>query len=345
MSKNGCAILTESPFLEALQGRNRGRPPIWLMRQAGRYLPSYRALREKYSFLELCHQPELIAEVTQLPIHQLGFDAAILFADILLILEAFGVKVRFDEGIGPIIDPPIRTEQDIQRLISQPAPQVLSYVAEGIRLLKPQLKVPLIGFCGAPFTVASYLIEGKTSRDLKTTKQMMYTHPGAFHHLLDKLTAASLDYLKMQVEAGVDAIQIFDSWAHVLSPASFREVCFPYLKRLVDGLRLTGVPVILFCKGTGGFFKQLVEIEPQGISVDWGYSLLDVRRGVSGRIALQGNLDPYVLYAPLPTIRRETFRILESMKGDSAYIFNLGHGILPDVSVEAVRTLVDCVKG
>jgi len=331
-------------FLKALGCRNQGRPPVWLMRQAGRYMPEYRAIREKHSFLEMCHHPELVAEVTLLPIKALDVDAAILFSDILMIPEALQVGLRFEDKVGPIIERPIRTAAAVQHLPSGGVCESLQFVAQGIRLLKPQLKVPLIGFSGAPFTVASYMIEGGSSRDLRRTKQWMLEDPAGFHSLLEKITAHTIDYLKMQIEAGVDALQIFDSWANYLAYPQFLDCSQRYLRKIVDALRPSGVPCILFCRGSSTFAPDLAALKPAGISVDWNASLATLRRTIPSSIALQGNLDPDILYAPHAVIKQEVKRLLKSMQNDAGYIFNLGHGLCPDMSVDAVRTLVDTVK-
>lgn len=326
-------------FLDALQCKNNQcRPPIWLMRQAGRYMPEYRALRAKYSFLELCHNPELVTQVTELPIHTFGFDAAILFSDILVILESFGIEFDFHEGKGPIIKNPLQSENELHFQ----SIDCLNYVKVSIENLKRSLKIPLLGFCGAPFTVASYLIEGGVSKDLKKTKQWMLQRPESFHLLLSKLCNASIAYLKMQQQAGVDAIQIFDSWAHVLSDHHFQEFSLPYLKKMKEAL--TPFPVILFCKGSSAFVNHLASIKPQAISLDWQSNLQAIRQKTPPTIALQGNLDPDILYAPLKDIKKEALRLLKSMQGDKGYIFNLGHGIHPDTPLDAVKTLVQTVK-
>ena len=313
-------------FLKALQGLGTGRPPVWLMRQAGRYLPEYRKLRQKHSLKELFFTPELAAEITLLPIDLLGFDAAILFSDITVIALALGLKLDFNEG------PVIKGE----KLYPLDVREVLSCVAETILLVKPRLKVPLIGFCGGPFTVASYLIEKHSGTDLPLTKKMMHQDPKAFHHLLDLITAASIDYLQMQKQAGVDAIQIFDSWAHVLSKEDFDEFCAPYLKRLP--------PSILFMRGSSFRAKELSLLNPLGISFDWQVPLPILRAQVPKKIAIQGNLDPDLLYAPLPIIEKKVKALLDSMRGDPGFIVNLGHGVKPDVPVDAVRCLVEAVK-
>jgi uroporphyrinogen decarboxylase len=333
-----------SLLLRALRCENSSRPPIWLMRQAGRYMPEYRAIRAKHSFMEMCRNPELVAEVTQLPIKVFGFDAAILFSDILVIADALGVGLRFEEGAGPVIERPITSVQDIDALLIPDIEEVLGYVSQGIRLLRPQLDVPLIGFSGAPFTVASYMIEGGSSRDLRKTKKWLVRDPESFHKLLDRIAMSTIDYLNMQIDAGVQALQIFDSWAHVLGPAHFREFSLKYLQKLLAGLKDSSVPVILFCRGSSIFAPQMAEIKPAAISIDWNADLNVLRTMVPRPIALQGNLDPDILYGSREQIHQEVDRILESMQGDEGYIFNLGHGIHPDTPTEAVRWLVERVQ-
>lgn len=331
-------------FLKALHCENKGpRPPVWLMRQAGRYMPSYRALREKYSFMEMCHHVDLIEEITHLPINAFGFDAAILFSDILMIAEALGVGLHFEEGVGPIIERPLRTQQEVAHL---PPPDMgkLQFVSEGIKRLKKSLKVPLIGFCGAPFTVASYMIEGKSSRDLKRTKQWMYSDEESFHQLLSIIANWSIAYLQMQADAGVDAIQIFDSWANYLDHSSFCTFSLAYQKKILDGIAAKKVPTILYCRGSSVFAPLMAGIGPQGISLDWNCRLKDMRNVVPSSIALQGNLDPDVLLAPEKKIRLATRALLEDMRGDAGFIFNLGHGITPDVQEASVKILVECIK-
>lgn len=308
------------------------------MRQAGRYLPQFRAMRERYSFLEMCHQPELAVETTLLPIRLLGFDAAILFSDILVIAEALGVGLRFDPG--PVIERPLNTLSDVRALPKPHVEEKLGYVAAAIRLLRKQLQVPLIGFCGAPFTLASYLIEGRSHKELKKTKRWMLAEPQSFHQLLEHILDVTIQYAKMQVAAGVQAFQIFDSWAGALAHAQFREFSLRYQKRLVSEI---GVPVILFCRGSSVFAAQMAEAKPAGISIDWNVELSSLRRILPKEIALQGNLDPDILYAPHATIQREVKRLLDAMRGDPGYIFNLGHGMLPDIPVDAVKVLIETV--
>jgi len=331
-------------FLRALHCCNDSRPPVWLMRQAGRHLASYRALRSRYSFLEMCHEPDLISQVTLLPIKAYQMDAAILFSDILVIPEAMGVGLHFEETKGPLIERPIQTAQDIDQLPSAEEIFKLNYVAQGIRCVKPHLNVPLIGFCGAPFTVASYLIEGKSSRNLKKTKQWLFQDPESFHRLLSKIADWSIAYLHLQIEAGVQAIQIFDSWANYLGFDQFKEFSLAYLQKILLGIQKTHIPSILFCRGSSVFAPQLATLNPAGIGIDWNCQLITMRQQVPASIALQGNLDPDLLYAPLSKIEQEVNRLLDQMTGDKGFIFNLGHGVLPDVSEDAVRTLVNCIK-
>lgn len=331
-------------ILRALHCENEAGPPVWLMRQAGRHLASYRKLRERYSFLEMCHNPSLIAEVTLLPLAAYDLDAAILFSDILVIPEAMGVGLRFEEQIGPIIERPLMTGDDIARLPKPEDCSKLQYVAEGIRQLKPHLNVPLIGFCGAPFTVASYMIEGKSSRDLKKTKQWLMRDPQSFHSLLDKIADWSIAYLQMQIDAGVQAVQIFDSWANFLAHHQFREFSLAYLDKILKGIQRADIPVILFCRGSSVFAPQLAELRPACVGLDWNCRMADMRRQIPYPIALQGNLDPDLLYAPLVRIQAEVNRLLGEMAGDRGFIFNLGHGIAPDVSEDAVRTLITSVR-
>ncbi len=336
--------LTNNKLLQALNGENVGRPPIWLMRQAGRYMPEYRAIRARHSFLEMCHQPDLILEVTQLPIKAFDMDAAILFSDILLLADAFGLGLSFDEGKGPVIAKPLQSENDIDKLPLIDVDEMLSYVGTGIKLLQTQLEVPLLGFCGAPFTLASYMIEGGSSRDLAKTKKWLLSNPSSFHKLLNKITKATADYIELQIEAGVDAIQIFDSWANYLSWGQFLEFSYSYIKEIIEKTQKHKIPVIIFCRGSSVFASKIVEAAPQGISLDWNCDLANMRKVIPFHIALQGNLDPDILYAPHHKIEQEVNHLLNSMHGDPAFIFNLGHGIKPDTPYDAVKVLVETVK-
>lgn len=331
-------------LIDALHCRNEGRPPVWLMRQAGRYMPQYRAIRAKHSFLEMCHDPELATRVTMLPVDLLGVDAAILFSDILMIVEALGVGLRFEETKGPIIERPLQSPEDLARLPRPNVQEALGFVGNAIRAIRAECRVPLLGFCGAPFTLASYMIEGGTSRDFKKTKQWLLRDPETFHALLQHLTDCTLDYMHLQADAGVQALQIFDSWAHALPHEQFRTFCLPYMQQLVEGFKARNIPVILFCRGSSLFAADLAEAKPAAISIDWNGHLGQARKSVPATIAIQGNLDPDLLYAPQKMLQSEVRRLLKIMKFDKGYIFNLGHGIHPDVSMDAVKLLVDTVK-
>lgn len=306
------------------------------MRQAGRYLPEYRALRQKHTLWEMFHDPEIAAAVTRMPLETIGFDAAILFSDILVIAEAFGLTVHFPEKGGPYIEPAVTTADSLQL---RNVEESLHYVSRTISLLKPDLRVPLIGFCGGPFTVASYLIDrgGKEGKTLS----WLQNDPESFHRLLDKITTASIAYLRMQIQAGVDAIQVFDSWASLLNPAQFETFSLPYLQKIVQAIK---IPVILFCRNSSLYPQQLSSLNPAGISFDWHKPMHELRTIVPANIAIQGNFDPEFLKSSPERIQAETRKLLHSMEGDPGFIVNLGHGVLPDTPVDNVRCFVDTVK-
>ncbi len=330
-------------LIKALQMKNQGRPPVWLMRQAGRYLPEYRKIREKYSFMEMCRTPELVVEITQQPIQRYGFDAAILFSDILVVPDALQLGLSFEEGLGPVFAKPLIHAQDVQNLPPIEIKESLKYVFDAIKLLKPSLKVPLLGFAGAPFTVASYMIEGGASKDLRKTKRWMLQDPESFHRLLMKLTHYTIDYLIEQSRAGVDAVQLFESWAQMLAYPHFREFSLPYLKMIVDALKKQHIPVILFARGSSLLVKDLAALHPTCLSIDWNGDLTAIRAKVGNSISLQGNLDPEILLSSGSVVKREVRRILKQMEGDPSYIFNLGHGILPETSPDVVKELVEAI--
>lgn len=323
-------------ILDAFEGKNSGRPPVWLMRQAGRYLPEYQEVRKKHDFLTLCHTPELIAEVTLQPIDRFGFDAAILFSDILMIPEAMGLKLHFDEGKGPIFDNPLNTASDLNRLHK---PEPMDFVRKGIELILSRLKCPLLGFAGAPFTVASYMIEGKSSKTLAKTKKWLYNDPESFHALLKKIEEATIAHLKLQIDAGVSAVQLFESWANYLAPDERQSVSTAYLNAIKKALP-PHIPVIYFCKGS-----PPPEV-PEGValSLDFTQSLHDTRKARGSKIALQGNLDPDLLFAPKNHVVQAVKKLLGEMENDPAWIFNLGHGILPQTPLENVYALVDQIR-
>ena len=332
-----------SCFLDAIQGRNAGRPPIWLMRQAGRYLPEYQRIRAQHSFWDMCHNPELIVEVTQLPLKRYALDAAVLFSDILFIPEVLGCGVSFIEGIGPVLEKKVTDRKEIETLAKPDVREVLSPVYTAIRALKQELGVPLIGFCGGVYTVASYMIEGRSSRDLRNTKRWMYEDPEGFHQLLQLLTDLSIQHLKEQAKAGADVLQVFDSWAHTLPHRQFMEFSLPYMRQIVDAFRPSGIPILLFCRGSSSYYHELASAQPAGISLDWNADLSKVRHEVGPDLVLQGNLDPQLLCFQPQAVQQEADALLKQMHGDPAFIVNLGHGITPEARLDSVQALVDVV--
>lgn len=314
------------------------------MRQAGRYLPEYRAIREKTDFLTLCKTPELAAEATIQPVDIIGVDAAILFSDILVIPEAMGMKLEIVESKGPTFDDPIRSLDDLNRLSIEGIIERLKYVFDAIRLTKEKLagRVPLIGFSGAPWTLAVYMVEGKGTRNFDRIKNFIYKEPKAAHALLEKLSDAVIAYLNEKIRSGCDAVQIFDTWAGVLSPSDLDEFSLRYIAYICDRLHTGGAPVIVFPKGVSDTLK-LASLRCDVIGIDWTKDIAAAKVEAGGK-AIQGNLDPCVLFAPKEKIRMETERVLESYGNGTGHIFNLGHGILPQTSPENAKTLVDCVK-
>ncbi|MBI4514447.1 MAG: uroporphyrinogen decarboxylase [Deltaproteobacteria bacterium] len=335
-------VLTDHPFLKACRREPTPYTPIWLMRQAGRYMPEYRAVRDRMSFLELCHHPEAAAEVTVTAAERLGVDAAIIFADILLILEPMGVGLEFTKGDGPCIRHPVRHGAQVDRLPEVEPQATLAFVFEAVRRAVAALKVPLIGFAGAPFTIASYLVEGGASRNYLHTKGLMYQDAGAWHALMAKLTRAVAAYLNGQIAAGAHALQIFDSWVGCLAPSDYRQYVLPHMCNLIAALT-PGVPVIHFGTDTGGLLEAMREAGGAVLGVDWRSDLAAAWQRIGCDFAIQGNLDPVALFAPPAEIRRRAEAILSSVRGRPGHIFNLGHGILPQTPVEHVRVLIDTV--
>lgn len=333
-----------SAFIQACRGEPTSYTPIWLMRQAGRYQPEYRAIRAKVSFVELCKRPDLATEVTLLPVSQLGVDAAILFADILLILEPLGIGFEFTKDDGPHIAKPVRSNADIDAVASAiDAKNSLAYVMQTVKQVRAELprETPLIGFSGAPFTLASYAIEGGGSRDYRHTKQLMYRDEAGWNVLMEKLTSAVIDYLNAQVVAGADALQVFDSWIGALSPYDYGRYVQPHMKRLFASLDRS-VPHIHFGTGTATLLAQQLAAGGDVIGFDWRVEL-GPTWDLLGAKAVQGNLDPYVLLAPREELERRASAILASANARPGHIFNLGHGIFPEASVDQVRALVDHV--
>lgn len=312
------------------------------MRQAGRYMHEYRRVRERYGFLELCRTPAVAAEVTVTAAERLGVDAAILFADILLILEPFGVGLEYVRGDGPVIRRPVRTPADVERLPRIDAAAAVAFVYEAVRLARAQLRVPLIGFAGAPFTLASYLVEGGASRHYAHTKALMYRAPEAWHRLLDLLAEHTAAYLQQQIEAGAQAVQVFDSWVGCLSPHDYHRFVLPHMQRLFAALP-ADVPVIHFGTGTAGLLESLRTAGGSVIGLDWRIDLADGWQRVGFDRAIQGNLDPVALLGPRPALLEQARYILDRAGGRPGHIFNLGHGILPQTDVDQVRALVDFV--
>ena len=335
----------EHLFIRACKRQETERTPIWIMRQAGRYLPEYRAIRSQTDFLTLCKTPELASEVTVQPVDIIGVDAAILFSDILVIPEAMGMQLEIVESRGPVFNEPIRSRSDMARLTTEGVTERLGYVMDAIKMTKEKLadRVPLIGFSGAPWTLATYMIEGKGSKTFDKVKRFAYTEPEVLHELLTILSDAVVEYLNAKIRAGCDAVQIFDTWAGILSQPDLEEFSLKYIRDICARLETNGVPVIVFAKGVQAL-KKLSELRCDVIGLDWTMDLADAKAKIGESKALQGNLDPCVLFAPKEKISSEVERILESFGNGNGHVFNLGHGILPTTPVDNARFLVSCVK-
>jgi uroporphyrinogen decarboxylase len=336
--------LQQCRFLRAARREPTDTTPIWIMRQAGRYLPEYRAVRSKVLFLELCKRPELAAEVTLTAQQALGVDAAILFADLLPILEPMGFNLEYTPGDGPAIHNPIRVQDDLSRVKALRNVDDLGFVFDTVRLVRKQLPsdIPLLGFAGAPFTLASYAIEGGGSRDFARTKRIMYGCPELWDGLLRRLADSLVLYLLGQIEAGCQAVQIFDSWAGCLSPFDYRQYVMPYTKSVFDRLP-TGIPTIHFLTGNPALLRFARQAGGSIIGLDWRIDLGDAWKTVGDDVAVQGNLDPIVLQADLPTLKKQAKAILDAAAGRPGHIFNLGHGVLPDTDPDNVKALVSLV--
>ena len=332
-------------FLRACRLLSVDQTPVWFMRQAGRYMPEYRAIRARHSLLEICAQPELAAQVALLPVHQLGVDAAILFADIMLPLIPMGIDLEFSPEEGPVIHHPVRTLSDIARLRSFQPEEELAHVLEAIRILRAELPaaVPLIGFSGAPFTVASYMVEGGPSRNYLATKSLMLSEPSHWHALMEKLTEVLSAYLLAQIRTGAQAIQLFDSWVGALSPDDYRQFVAPYSAAILQSVAKAGVPSIHFGTGTGSLLEAMHAAGGDVIGLDWRTPLDWAWERVGQQVGIQGNLDPADLLAPLPVLERRASEILTRAAGRPGHIFNLGHGIYPQTSVDHARALVETV--
>src|SRR5678809_565829 len=338
------AHLKNDILLKALRGEIVERPPVWMMRQAGRYLPDYQKLREKYSFFERCQNPELATEITLQPVEQVGVDAAIIFSDILVIPQAMGLEVLMEEGKGPSLPKTIKSQKDIDELNTGNAAEHLKYVLDALSLTKKELngRVPLIGFAGAPWTILCYMVEGKGSKTWDKAKQFAYTQPQLAHELLQKITDVTINYLKAQVKAGADTVQVFDSWAGALSPEDFKTYAQPYLVQIADAVK-DSAPVILFPKGSWYALKDLAESSASGIGIDWSLTPKLARDLTNNKITLQGNFDPAKLLAPIPQIKIWVKEMIDGF-GTQRYIANLGHGITPNVPVDHAKAFVEAVK-
>ena len=332
------------PFLAACRREQTPYTPVWLMRQAGRYMEDYRKLRAQYGFLELCKRPDLAAEITVTPVERLGVDAAILFADILLLLEPMGVGLEYSKGDGPVIPRPVRTAGDIDALKEVAPEKNLSFVFDAVKKCRAALnnKVPLIGFSGAPFTLASYLIEGGGSRNYIHTKRLYYSEPAAWKNLMERLARAVAEYLNGQIAAGAQAVQLFDSWAGCLSPTDYETFVLPYTRAAIQAIT-PGVPVINFSTGTSGALKQIRAAGGDVIGLDWRVNLDEGWAAVGHDVSVQGNLDPVALFASPKEIKNRVADILRRAAGRPGHVFNLGHGILPETPVPHVVAMVEAV--
>jgi len=329
---------------KALKGEKTERVPVWMRRQAGRYLPDYLKLKAKYDFFTRVQTPELATEITLQPIDQVGVDAAIIFSDILVIPQAMGVEVLMEEGKGPSLPSVIQSQSDIDALRTDGVEESLKYVTDALSLTKRELngRVPLIGFAGAPWTILCYMVEGKGSKTWDKAKQFAYTQPDLAHQLLQKITNITINYLKAQAKAGADLVQVFDSWAGSLSPEDFKTYAQPYLVQIADAVS-PHVPVILFPKGTWYALKDLSKTSASGLGLDWCIDPSFARELTGNNITLQGNFDPSKLLAPIPEIKKAVKKMIDGF-GTQRYIANLGHGIMPNVPVDHAKAFVDAVK-
>jgi len=333
-------------FLKACRQEATDRPPVWFMRQAGRYQEKYRAIRKKHSLVEICKIPEVCAEVTLLPIQQFGFDAAIVFSDIMIPLEPMGIDFEYKPGVGPVIHNPIKTEADVDKLKELDFGKDLQYTGESLGILKRELNVPCLGFVGAPFTLASYMLEGGPSKSYIQMKSFMYRETKAWHKLIDKLASNMANYLLYQVESGAMAVQIFDSWVGILSQADYREYVFPHMQKMVQEIKSrTDVPVVLFGTNSSHLLQDMKATGADVIGIDWKTDMAKAWESMNYEVAVQGNLDPTLLFADFDLIEKRAKAILDSMPDQPGFIFNLGHGILPKTPEENVRRLVNLVQG
>jgi uroporphyrinogen decarboxylase len=332
-------------FLKACRGEEIEYTPVWLMRQAGRYLPEYQAVRAKVDFLTLCKTPELAAKVTLQPVDILGVDAAILFSDILIPVEAMGLRLAFSDKQGPVLSEPIRNKSAVERLIIPDTEEDMPFILRTIKILRKELenKVPLLGFSGAPFTLATYMIEGGTSKNFLHTKKMMFQHSVIFGYLMEKLTVTVTSYLSAQIKAGAQAVQLFDTWAGILAPPDYKEFVLPYVKKAISGLKKEGVPIIYFINDCAGILKEVQKSGADVIGIDWRIDLCDAINSLGKKVVIQGNLDPCALFLPKEKLEERVKDILRKGEAAKGHIFNLGHGILPETPVENALAMVEAV--
>jgi uroporphyrinogen decarboxylase len=338
------STLKNDLLIRTLKGEIVERPPVWMMRQAGRYLPQYIALREKYGFFERCQTPELACEITIQPIDAIGVDAAILFSDILVVPQAMGMEVQLIENKGPILPAPVQSNNDLSRLNVPDVDETLGYVFAAIKLIKKELngRVPLIGFAGAPWTLLCYMVQGKGSKTFDEAKAFCYTQSETAHRLLQMITDTSIAYLKKQIEAGADAVQVFDSWAGLLSPGDFEEYSLPYIRQIIHAIK-DSAPTIVFAKGAWHSLESMAATGTNALGIDWCITPQVARQIAGPDIVLQGNFDPAKLMAPIPVIKKEVKKMLAAF-GGRKHIANLGHGILPNIPVDHAKAFVDTVK-
>ena len=337
-------MLKNDLFLKALKGETLERPPVWMMRQAGRYLPDFMTLKAKYDFFTRCQTPELATEITIMPIDQIEPDAAILFSDILVVLQAMQIPVEMKDGVGPWIPNPIRSTEDVAQSIVPDIHEHLGYVLDAIKMTKQALneRVPLIGFAGSPWTLLCYAVQGQGSKNFDIAKGFCFSQPQAAHSLLQKITDTTIAYLKEKVKAGVDAVQIFDSWGGLLSPEDYQIFSWPYIQQIVTALK-NKAPVIIFGKGCWFALNEMGRSGASALGVDWTCSARNARYLSGGKITLQGNFDPSRLLSPIPKIKKDVHKMIAEF-GKDKYIVNLGHGILPNIPVDHAKAFVDAVK-
>lgn len=339
-------MTSKDRFLKACRREPVDRAPVWMMRQAGRYLPEYREIRKTKPTLEMMKDPDTACEITMQPVRRLGVDAAILYSDILIVPEAMGLKLDFVRDVGPVFDRKIENKADAHWLREKDVPERCPFVFEAIKKIRKELSpdIPLLGFAGAPFTVGAYMAGGDGSYDGARIKKLAYQNREVFRTLMEKVALATIDYLKEQVKAGVEAVQLFDTWAGTLTVDDYRQFALPYAREILKSIRATGVPTILYIKGGTHLFNEMKAAAPDVISIDWRMDLTEARERAKGEVAIQGNFDPARLYSTPEVIRQEVAKMLNAASGAPGYIANLGHGILEDVPVENAQAFVDAAK-